>query len=341
MEANQTMVWRSFLLLVVGLVLAKGSAQGQESACLFAANQASVVHLEYRYKTVDGEATEQGSGFIVSESGHVITNAHVVKPRTSGVTIEWEGLTAKVGGLLTPVMKADVLSRDSTADLALIKLPDRPDDRKWQTVTVSSISNVPIGARLTGMGFPSAGDLAIVPAGEKTAHNTLLDGQLSPWWQTSLALNPGNSGGPVFGSLGTVVGIAVAKREDAQLISYVIPISRAQHLLDAANVKSAQIGRCAVLPECRHATHGVERYLIDTSESQWGAWRRGGYNQGAYCNDFLATLQQRYPASTFTFIRSDEQSKADVLRNFEYRYYCEFRRLEQPEYHLRRSPACL
>jgi len=328
-------------LVLAAAVVASTSAGAQESACLFAANQASTVHIEYRYRTVDGEVAEQGTGFVVSDVGHVLTNAHVVSPRQTDAKVEWARLSLRVGGLMNPVIEADVLARDPSVDLALVKLPARLNDQKWPTVTVGNAANLPVGSRLIGMGFPLAGDLSIVPAGEKTAHNTVVDGQLKPWWQTNLALNPGNSGGPIFGSLGTVVGIAVAKRDDAQQISYVIPIARAQHLLDAADVKSAQAGRCAVFPECRHASHGIERHLVDAPVSQWGPWRKGGYNQGAYCNDFLATLQQQHPNSTFTFTRSDEQSRSDTLRNVDYRYYCEYRRLEQPEFSLRRSPACL
>jgi len=317
------------------------TALAQESACVFAANQSATVQIEYRYRTPEGEGLQNGSGFIVAPSGFVITNAHVVSPRHANLKVEGASVSVRAGGLVNPPVEAEVVFRDPANDLALLRLPMRSKEGGWPVVTVGSAANLPVGSRLMGLGFAVAGDIAIVPWGEKTANNTVVDGQLRPWWQTSLALNPGNSGGPIFDQLGTVVGVAVAINSTAQLVNYVIPISRAQHLLDLAEVKTSVAGRCAVFPECRHASHGVERYEKDSIVNRWGNWRRGGYNQGAFCNDFLADLQRAHPQSTFTFVKSDERSRMTWDRHAEYKYYCEFRRQEQPLFEVRRSIACL
>jgi S1-C subfamily serine protease len=317
------------------------SVQAQDSACIFAANQAATVHIEYKYVTNEGNGTETGSGFIVSPAGHVITNAHVVSPRLKDVKVQSATISVRTGGLFNPAVEARVVTRDQSVDLALLQLPQRSDGGVWPTVAVGSPVNLPVGARLIGLGFASAGDLAIVPTGEKTANNTVIDREVKPWWQTNLALNDGNSGSPIFGQLGTVVGIAVARRNAAQLVTYVIPIARAQHLLDVAEVRASQAGRCAVFPECRHASHGIERYAIDETKNKWSGFRGGGYDQGAFCNNFLAELQKQSPASTFTFVRSDEKSREVPIRHFEYSYFCEFRRRENPIYELKRSISCL
>ncbi|WP_292555331.1 serine protease [Methylobacter sp.] len=322
----------------------KGQAQTPDSSCIFAANGPATVYIEYRYVTSEGEGLETGSGFIISPAGHVITAAHVVSPRIKDVSVQSSKVSVRVGGRLNPAVEATVPVRDSSVDLALLQLPTRPGTNTWPTVDIGNQVTLPIGAGLIGLGFGSTGDLAVVPAGEKTANNTIIDGQLKPWWQTNLALNPGNSGGPIFGQLGTVVGVAVAKNDGAQLVTYIIPISRAQHLIDAAAVASAQAGgRCAVFPECRHASHEIQGYTVDDFKSKWGDWRSGGYNRGAFCNDFLAELQLTYPASTFTFVRDDEQSRdtQPPFRVIEYRYFCEFQRRENPIYELKRSIACL
>ncbi len=328
--------------LLLGMTFAK-VAQSQDSTCIFEANKDATVRIEFKYTTNEGVGIEQGSGFIVSPAGHVITNAHVVSPRIKEVVVQSATIAVRVGGLLNAPEEATLLARDHSNDLALLQLPPRRSPDVWPTVTVGTPESLRVGARLIGLGFGSSADLAIVPAGEKTAHNTIVDRELKPWWQTNLALNSGNSGGPVFGQLGTVVGVAVAKNDGAQLVTYVIPIARAQHLLDAAGVRSAQVASCALFPECRHASHGIERYEIDESRSDWSQWREGGSDRGAHCNALLARLQRTYPASTFTFLRDDEQDR-DIrppLRVIRYRYFCEFRRREKPVYELKRSISCL
>jgi S1-C subfamily serine protease len=83
---------------------------------------------------------------------------------------------------------------------------------------------------LVGLGYPDAA-ITLVPTGIITARNALVNDKLKPWWQTDLALNGGVRGGPIFGSHGTVVGVAEVMRGDnAQLISFVIPIQFASDL---------------------------------------------------------------------------------------------------------------
>lgn len=326
--------------LTLGIFLALPVALAQESACIFAANQAAVVNIQYSYSTSDGNGTETGTGFIISPSGHVLTNAHVVTPRDPDVQVHSAKIIARPGSLFNPEVEATVLVRDRLTDLALLKLPQRDGDLEWPTVDIGRPGSKPVGSWLMALGFASS-DLAIIPPGIKTAHNTIVDGELRTWWQTSLSLNSGNSGSPVFDALGTIVGVAVAIRREAQLITYVIPISQAQHLLDAAGVQPALAGRCAVFPECRHESHGIEYYEVDEFHNRWGEWRRGGYNRGAFCNDLLSDLRKIHPEGIFTFVRDDERSRELPIRRFEYRYFCEFRRLENPVYNLKRSVFCL
>lgn len=329
------LVWSS-IALGAGLT---GPSQAQDFSCIFSANKPATVYIEYTYVTNEGTGTERGSGFIISPQGHLLTNAHVVTPRFSDIAVQSEKIVVRVGGLANDPVEARVVLRDSSVDLALIQLPPRPGE-PWPTVAVGGDVNLPVGAAVVGIGYSNS-DVALVPSGRKTAENTIVDGQLKPWWQTNLGLNPGNSGGPVFGELGTVVGVAVAKNDGAQLITYIIPIARAQHILDFANVSRAQFGSCAVFPECRHSSHGIERYMVDEQVSRWGGWRGGGYNRTAHCNDYLTNLRVSYPNSEFEFVGDNEQSRERSFRHFEYRYFCEFRRKAGPIYANARSQACL
>lgn len=329
-------------VLVLSCAITSNLTQAQDSNCLFGANQPATVQIEFKYRTTaDGTGEENGSGFIISPSGYVLTNAHVVSPKqvSPDMKIESATIRVRVGSLFKAPIEAEIVHRDTLNDLALLRLPQRQDG--WPTVAVGFPNSIAVGSKLIAMGFPEGGDLAIVPNGEKTAHNAVVDTAPRPWWQTNLAMNRGNSGGPVFGQLGTVVGVAVAKNSNAQQLTYVIPISQAQHLLDIAEVKSVTSARCAMFPECRHPSHPVERYVVDELVSRWGDWRSGGYNQPAYCRDLLNSLQRDYPQSHFSFVRSDENSKKDLGGHVEYRYFCEYRRREQPVFLLKRSAACL
>lgn len=328
------------LIYLPVVVLLTPRSEAQDMQCLFTANQPATVQIKYEYSTPDGNGVDYGSGFIVSPSGHVITNAHVISPQIKDVTINSATVTVRAGSRLNPPVEASIVSRDQASDLALLKLPFAPGAAPWPTVTIAPPDNITVGTTLTALGFAGASDLALVPAGQKTAENTMLDGQLKPWWQTNLALSPGNSGGPIFGRYGTVVGIAVAINNGGQLITYIIPITHAQHLLTAAGAGVKKSAACADFPVCQHPSHGIERYAIDELKNEWTPWRGGGYNRTAACNDYQQQLKGVYPAATLTFIRDDEDSRDTGFRHFEYRYFCEFRRQENPVYVTKQSAAC-
>lgn len=320
-------------------------AHGQSTQCLFAQSGPAVVQILYDFDAgVDGQGNERGTGFIISASGHVLTNAHVVTPRVKGLNIKSETLMARVGSALAEPLPLSVVAVDEDNDLALLRLAPKPGGGSWPSLLLSKRSDLPVGAKLTALGFATS-DLAIVPTAEKTAQTSLLDKQVKPWWQTSLSLNQGNSGGPVFGALGTVVGVAVAGHRNAQLIAWVIPINRADHLRDAVGVVPADYGSCAVFPECRSASHGIEGYAVDTVHEQQSAWRKGGYNQPAYCNDAIAELRKVRPNSNYEAVGSSEKKEemkfpGGVL-SAKFRYTCLVRERSGPIYNMQASVACV
>lgn len=339
------------LLSILGATaLTAPVASAQDAQCIFNTHGQSAVAVEYTYTTKsDGTGRETGSGFIVSRSGYVLTNAHVVKPHVKDLEVVSSSITVRVGGLGSDPIPATVAPGDidESTDLALIKIP-RIASAPWAAVPIGEVDSLPVGSLLVGLGFPANGDLALVPAAPKTANTALLDGVEKAWWQTNLALSKGNSGGPIFGKLGTVVGIAVAINRNSNFLTYVIPIARAQPLLKKAGVNGVVSGPCADFPACRHPSHGIERYEVNEMIGDESEWRYGGgnpkANQPSWCSDLLGQLQAKYPQSSFTQGASREQEGFDnaVFRTgAKYKYYCEYRRLERPIYQEKKSVACL
>lgn len=339
------------LLSAIGVTaLTVPVASAQDHQCIFSTHGQSTVAVEYTYTTKsDGTGRETGSGFIVSRSGHILTNAHVIKLRDKDLEIVSSSIAVRIGGLESDPIPATVAPSDidDATDLALIKIP-RIASAPWTAVPIGEVDSLPVGSLLVGLGFPADGDLALVPAAPKTANTARVDGVEKAWWQTNLALSKGNSGGPIFGKLGTVVGVAVAINRNSGFLTYVIPIARAQPLLKKAGAGGVVSGPCADFPACRHPSHGIERYDVNEKTGEESEWRYGGgnpkANQSSWCSDLLGQLQAKYPQSSFTEVTRREREGFDnaLLRDgAKYKYYCEYRRLERPIYQEKKGAACL
>lgn len=236
------------LSLVVMTLLAATSGQSsvaasEMEACIFRQYGPNVAMVTYSYEGTNGEKDEvTGSGFLVSSDGHVITANHVLEPLPiDRVTVKSEKVTVRFGRRDADPIEAIIIKRNAADDLALLKVPIGGEP--FSPLPIGTSVGLSVGAVLTTAGFP-IGDIAVPESSLISSPNAYVAGTLKAWWQTSLALNPGNSGGPVFGTSGTVVGVAVAVREEAQLISYVIPIQYASDLLQSAGTTTVAKGFC-------------------------------------------------------------------------------------------------
>lgn len=233
------------VLLLAALPHAPAANGADLPGCIFASHGGAVAYVEYRYRVRDGswDAT-RGSGFVIAGDGHILTNHHVVSPNPADAVKPVVGarVVVRLGGLAEEERPATVLRRDEAMDLALLKIDARA--QPWPAVPLGDSSTLRPGDLLVGMGFPG-GDLAVVPPSMLTAANAVVHEVRKPWWQTGLALNPGNSGGPVFDGRGTVVGMAVAVREGTQQITYAIPMQYALGLAQAGGARMVPAGPCA------------------------------------------------------------------------------------------------
>lgn len=180
-----------------------------DAAGTFRARSEELLRSALTVKTVRGH----GSGVIIDAAGYALTNAHVVG--------QDDDVQAIIDGKTFP---AQVVSRDRRNDVALLHFGD--DDAKAATIARSAPHP---GDPLYVIGTPLSLELShSVTEGVLSAVRQVDGGRL---YQTDAAVNPGNSGGPVFDETGELVAISVSGLVGAQgnslNVNYLIPIDRA------------------------------------------------------------------------------------------------------------------
>jgi serine protease Do len=176
-----------------------------------------------------------GSGFIVSADGIILTNAHVVKDANE-VTVK---LTDR------REFRAKVLGSDPKTDIAVLKI----DARNLPVVTLGNVKNLRVGEWVLAIGSPFGFDNTVTAGVVSAKGRSLPDDSAVPFIQTDVAVNPGNSGGPLFNSRGEVVGInsqIYSQSGGYQGVSFAIPIDVAERVKDqivtTGKVEHAKLG---------------------------------------------------------------------------------------------------
>lgn len=158
-----------------------------------------------------------GSGFIISTDGYVLTNAHVVE----GADEVFVTLTDK------REFKAKIIGSDRRTDVALVKI----EGSNLPRLTMGDSSKLRVGEWVIAIGSPF-GLENTVTAGIVSA-NSRDTGDYLPLIQTDVAVNPGNSGGPLINMRGEVVGInsQIYSRSGGYMgISFAVPIDEAMRV---------------------------------------------------------------------------------------------------------------
>jgi len=163
----------------------------------------------------------QGSGFIVSADGLILTNAHVVR--------DVKEVTVKLSDRRE--FKAKVLGSDPTTDIAVLRI----DAKGLPTVRLGDPQQLQVGDPVMAIGSPF-GFEQTATQGIVSAKGRSLPGDAAvPFIQTDAAVNPGNSGGPLFDGTGAVVGInsqIYSQSGGYQGLSFAIPINVALKVKD-------------------------------------------------------------------------------------------------------------
>jgi serine protease Do len=165
-----------------------------------------------------GEAPERrgsGSGFIIESGGRILTNAHVVKDADEIMVTLSDNRE----------FKAKVLGADERTDVALIEI----DAQDLPTVRLGNSDQIEVGEWVLAIGAPF-GMSYTATQGIVSATERQLREQYVPFIQTDAAVNPGNSGGPLFNARGEVIGInsqILSGSGGYMGLSFAIPINTA------------------------------------------------------------------------------------------------------------------
>jgi len=163
-----------------------------------------------------------GSGFILDETGFVLTNAHVVAGATTITATLFDGQR----------VPAVVVGSDPQTDVAVVKLA--PSTKRLTTVRLGDSDRLKVGQRVLVVGSPFGLGFTLttgIMSGWAAPPTPVMRGD-PKMIQTTAPINPGNSGGPVVDSDGRVVGMTTAMLSGAQNIGFAIPINRVKDILD-------------------------------------------------------------------------------------------------------------
>jgi hypothetical protein len=164
----------------------------------------------------DGKPIAQGSGFLVSRDGLIVTNYHVILEGSSAIAKFPDGAFFVVDG---------VVAFDKTRDVAVIQA----HGKNFRTLTLGNSDRVRVGEEVVAIGNP----LSL----ESTVSNGIVSGirtvkeEGGTFLQVTAPISPGSSGGPLFNMAGEVVGITTLYLKGGENLNFAIPINDAKRLL--------------------------------------------------------------------------------------------------------------
>lgn len=271
----------------------------------------SVINSTYDTWFKMDRETSTGSGFIISSDGYIVTNAHVIEGASKITVVLSDGTE----------LEAEIIGYDkASTDVAVIKV----NATGLNALSIGDSDTVRVGDFVIAIGDPTGLELAgsttygIVSAMQRSVN---IDGRTNTYLQTDAALNPGNSGGPLFNMSGEVIGINTAKTVTASYdeeggaisaegLGFAIPVNDAMSVVTQL-ITNGQIQRPGVginvleLDEYAATEYGVPQGIMVYSVTLDGP----GYNAGLKPNDIIVEFDGTMVPTQAEFVQI-VQSKA-------------------------------
>ena len=273
-------------------------------------------------------AASQGSGFIVSEDGYILTNSHVVTTAGETDTSDAAAAADRVyvefrDGERVP---AQIVGWDVFDDVGLLKV--NPADHAVSPVPLGDSASVVVGEPVAAIGSPfgqeSSLSVGVVSATERSTPSITSSFNLVDAIQTDAPINRGNSGGPLFNADGEVIGINAQIRSEsgtAEGVGFAIPINAArrsmEQLIANGEVRYAWLGVTTQTVTPRLAEHfgfprgqGAAVQSVASGSPADRAGLRGGGEQAEFEGQSICPGGDLIVALDGTPVRSAE----DVVR---------------------------
>lgn len=166
----------------------------------------------------------QGTGFIITDEGYLVTNAHVLLGRREVYAITYDQKR----------IQAEFMGYDSTLDVALLKIPG-----EYNSLELGNSDKLQIGEEVIAIGNPLGLQFSVSKGIVSGVHREGIN-KLPIYIQTDAALNPGNSGGPLINKQGEVIGINNFKLGESESLGFALESNSLREAINNISEKLLQ-----------------------------------------------------------------------------------------------------
>jgi S1-C subfamily serine protease len=276
-----------------------------EPARIYSERSAGVVTIYSFFDSGTGAAASQGSGFVVSDEGVILTNSHVITTAGGGTAEAQPALSVYVEFHDRDRVAAEIVGWDVFDDVGVLRVD--PKEHELDPLPLGDSDEVVVGEPVAAIGSPFGNEnsltVGVVSATRRSIDSLTSRYTLADAIQVDAPINHGNSGGPLFDAGGRVIGINAQIRSDSgtnEGVGFAVPINAArrsmEELLATGKVSYAYVG---VTTE--DLTPGIARRFgypveqgavitsVETNSPAAKAGLRGGFDE------------RRVNGETFTF----------------------------------------
>jgi S1-C subfamily serine protease len=269
-------------------------ARGFQPERIFAERASGVVTVfSYFGSKAAGSVVDEGSGFVVSRSGVVLTAAHVILSTAGGAALSTPARKVYVQFADGDRVAAQIVGWDPYDDVGVLRVS--PAAHALVPVPLGSSEGVKVGEPVAAIGSPFGAEtslsVGVVSGTGRTIPSLTTAYDLFDAIQTDAPINPGNSGGPLFDSKGQVIGINAQMRSSLESgftgVGFAVPIDSAKRslaqLLSTGHVAYAYLGLQTedLTPAIAKAFHYSRQHgAIVDSVTESGPAARAGLHAG-------------------------------------------------------------